>query len=66
MDISTVALRLVCGGVLDRLPGLTIVLANLGGVLPFVVERIEHYWSRMHAGERPLPMPPREALRRLW
>lgn len=66
VDISTVALRLVCGGVLDRLPKLKIVLANLGGVLPFVLERIDFYWSRMHAGERPLSVPPREALRRFW
>lgn len=66
VDISTVALRLVCSGVLDRLPGLKIVLANLGGVLPFVVERLDYYWQRMHAGERPLPVPPREALRRFW
>jgi predicted TIM-barrel fold metal-dependent hydrolase len=66
VDISTVALRLVCGGVLDRLPDLKVVLANLGGVLPFVVERLDYYWNRMHAGERPLPVAPREALRRFW
>ena len=66
VDISTVALRLLCAGTLDRLPRLRIVLANLGGVLPFVMERLEQYWSRVHAGKRPLPVPPREALRRFW
>ena len=66
VDISTVALRLACGGALDRLPKLRIVLANLGGVLPFVMERLEHYWSRVHAGAQSLAQPPREALRRFW
>jgi predicted TIM-barrel fold metal-dependent hydrolase len=66
VDIATVALRLLCSGALERLPGLRIVLANLGGVLPFVLERLEQYWSRVHAGKRALPVPPREGLRRFW
>lgn len=66
VDISTVALRLACNGTLDRLPKLRIVLANLGGVLPFVLERLDQYCSRVHAGAKPLPEPPREVLRRFW
>lgn len=66
VDVSTVALRLLCGGTLERLPDLKIILANLGGVLPFVMERLEQYWSRVHAGARPLSQPPRDALRRFW
>lgn len=66
VDISTVALRLLCGGTLDRLPNLKIILANLGGVLPFLLERLEQYWGRVHAGGRPLAVAPREALRRFW
>lgn len=66
VDISTVALRLLCNGTLDRLPKLQIVLANLGGVLPFLVERLDEYWARMHAGTHPLDIRPGEALRRFW
>jgi predicted TIM-barrel fold metal-dependent hydrolase len=66
VDISTVALRLACNGTLERLPGLRVVLANLGGVLPFLVERLDEYRARMHAGARPLKVPPKEALRRFW
>lgn len=66
VDISTVALRLLCAGTLERLPKLRLVLANLGGVLPFLLERLEQYWARVHAGRRPLDAPPREALRRFW
>ena len=66
VDISLVALRLLCNGLLFRKPGLQVILANLGGVLPFVSERLQQYWERVHAGPRPLPVPPEEALRRFW
>lgn len=66
VDISIVALRLLCGGALFRKPGLQVILANLGGVLPFVSERLQQYWERVHAGPRPLPVAPEEALRRFW
>jgi predicted TIM-barrel fold metal-dependent hydrolase len=66
VDLSTVALRLLCARTLEQLPRLRIVLANLGGVLPFVMERLDQYWTRMHAGSRPLAEPPRLALRRFW
>ncbi len=66
VDISTVALRLLCAGTLDRFPDLKIVLANLGGVVPFIMERLDQYWSRTYAGARPLEQSPREALRRFW
>lgn len=36
------AVRLVFGGVLDRHPGLRIVLAHGGGVLPWIVGRLDH------------------------
>jgi predicted TIM-barrel fold metal-dependent hydrolase len=52
--------------VLDRIPNLKIVLSNLGGVLPFIVGRLDQYWGRVHAGARTLPQPPSEALRRFW
>jgi len=67
VDLSLVALRLLCGGLLDRWPKLDVVLANLGGVFPFIVERLDQYWERVHAGgKKPLPVPPTEALRRFY
>ena len=66
VDIALVALRLLCNGTLFRKPDLQVILANLGGVLPFVSERLQQYWERVHAGPRPLPVPPEEALRRFW
>ncbi len=66
VDLSLVALRLLASGILDKYPRLRVVLANLGGVFPFIVERLEGYWERVHAGERPLPVRPIEALRRFY
>jgi predicted TIM-barrel fold metal-dependent hydrolase len=66
VDIAVAALRLLCSGALERRPGLRVILANLGGVLPFVTERLDQYWHRVHAGTRDLPVPPVEALRRFY
>lgn len=66
VDVSLVALRLLSGGVLDRHPHLRVILANLGGVFPFILERLDLYWERVHAAERPLPVRPRDALRRFF
>lgn len=66
VDISIVALRLLCSGALKQRPGLRVILANLGGVLPFVAERLDQYWSRVHAGGDVLDQMPREALRRFY
>jgi len=66
-DISVAALRLLYGGSLDKRPKLRVILANLGGVLPFLTERLEEYWRRVHAGDLSTAMPPPvEALRRFY
>jgi predicted TIM-barrel fold metal-dependent hydrolase len=66
VDLSLVALKLLASGRLDTHPRLPVILANLGGVFPFILERLEGYWARVHAGERPLPVRPLEALRRYY
>lgn len=66
VDLSLVALRLLLAGSLDRFPGLRVILGNLGGVVPFIVERLDQYWERVHAAERPLPVTPTQALRRFF
>ncbi len=66
VDLSVVALRLLATGILDRYPKLPVILANLGGVFPFIIERLDQYWERVHAAERPLPVRPVEALRRYY
>jgi predicted TIM-barrel fold metal-dependent hydrolase len=66
VDLSLVALRLLASGRLEHYPALPVILGNLGGVFPFVIERLEGYWERVHAGARPLPVRPLQALRRYY
>jgi aminocarboxymuconate-semialdehyde decarboxylase len=49
---SVAAARLVFSGVLDRLPGLNIVVPHLGGVLPYLVQRMEDFGA--WGAEQPL------------
>ena len=66
VDLSLVALRLLSSGTLEKYPKLRVILANLGGVFPFIVERLDQYWERVHAAEKPLPVRPGAALRRFF
>jgi 6-methylsalicylate decarboxylase len=61
------ALRLVLSGMTVRYPHIRVIVPHLGGTLPFLLERLEHYVD----GERPkgaIPFagPMRDQLRRLW
>ncbi len=42
LETTLAAAQLVFGGVLDRFPGLKICLSHAGGVLPFLLGRLEH------------------------
>ncbi len=57
---SLVVARLVLSGALDRLPHLDLIATHLGGVLPFVAERLD---SRGRGGARPFSAYLRD---RLW
>ena len=53
MELTLGACELVFGGVLDRYPNLKICLVHAGGVLPFLLGRLEHGQSvRPEARER--------------
>ena len=52
LESSALAAQLVFGGVLDRYPGLKVCLSHAGGVLPFLIGRLEHGQSaRPEAGD---------------
>ncbi len=42
-DTTIAASRLICSGLIDRSPGLRISFAHLGGLLPFVGDRIDYF-----------------------
>ena len=63
---TTVALsHLVFTGVLDRFPGLRLLLAHGGGYLPTYLGRSDHAWQ-VRPDARGCARPPSEYLRRLW
>ncbi len=45
-SLITAAMRLICGGVLDRHPSLRIVMSHLGGGIASVVPRIDNFQNK--------------------
>src|SRR5690606_6097462 len=54
---ALVAARMIQSGLLDRVPDLELILTHLGGILPFLIDRLD----RRHAG--PTRHPPAHYLR---
>lgn len=48
-EVSLHALRLICSGLFDELPGLRIILGHLGEALPFWLWRLDNMWERAPA-----------------
>jgi aminocarboxymuconate-semialdehyde decarboxylase len=44
-DTATAAAHLIFSGVLDRFPGLDVVLPHAGGAFPFLAGRLNHGWK---------------------
>jgi aminocarboxymuconate-semialdehyde decarboxylase len=72
VEDTAVALRLIMAGMLDRYPRLKIIVPHLGGVLPFVAQRIDDLTGHSVARQRPddqapaIQGPPSAYFRRLW
>ena len=49
-ELIAAILRLVCGGVLDRFPGLNVVMSHLGGGITSMVGRIRDYQDKAFWG----------------
>jgi predicted TIM-barrel fold metal-dependent hydrolase len=64
VDLSVVALRILAYGRLERYPRLDVILANAGGVLPYVTKRLDHFWAKAPAGVKLFTSPPSSAIRR--
>jgi predicted TIM-barrel fold metal-dependent hydrolase len=66
VDLAWAALRLLASGALVACPRLTVIIANLGGVLTALSERLDEYWRRVHAGTVGMAEEPTRALRRMY
>jgi aminocarboxymuconate-semialdehyde decarboxylase len=58
--------HVIMGGVLDRHPGLDIVIAHGGGFLPFYAGRMDHAWKVRPEVRRLTADAPSSYLKRLW
>jgi predicted TIM-barrel fold metal-dependent hydrolase len=65
-DTSTATLRLILGGLFDRHPDLEVILGHVGGVLPYIVGRIDYESGRIPGGTGALTTAPSEHLRKLY
>jgi aminocarboxymuconate-semialdehyde decarboxylase len=61
-QISQNVLTLILSGVLDEFPGISFQVVNLGGTIPFVIERMEAI-ARHRNPQSPFPA---QSLRKLW
>jgi aminocarboxymuconate-semialdehyde decarboxylase len=66
METTVAAAHLVLAGVLDRHPGLEVVLAHGGGALPALRGRLRHGWSAVAPAAARLREDPEASLRRLY
>jgi predicted TIM-barrel fold metal-dependent hydrolase len=64
-DTSTATLRLILDGLFDRHPDLQVILGHVGGVLPYIVGRIDYESGRIPGGTGALTTAPSEHLRKL-
>ncbi len=66
LSTGTAAATLIFGGVLDRHPGLKVVLAHGGGTLPYGIGRLDHGFGAGRAGTSTSAERPSAYLRRFW
>ncbi|MEC7490448.1 MAG: amidohydrolase family protein [Pseudomonadota bacterium] len=64
---TTIAVhRLIFDGIMDRYPGLRILLAHGGGYLPAYSGRIDHVWGARDDGRIKINKPPTSYLKKMW
>ncbi len=66
VDTSLAALDLVFAGILDEVPDLEVVHPHLGGVLPYLAQRIDHEYAQPWALGKELERPPSAYLPRFY
>ena len=66
VDTSFALLRLILSGILERYPRLQIVMPHIGGVLPYMIGRIDHQTEVMGRAREQITQPPSAYLRRVY
>lgn len=65
-DTSSATLRLVFDGIFERHPDLKMILGHAGGVIPYLLGRIDYESSRIPGGLGALSTAPSEQIRNLY
>jgi predicted TIM-barrel fold metal-dependent hydrolase len=65
-DTSTAILRLVLDGLFERHADLKVIMGHVGGVVPYLLGRIDYESSRIPGGLGSLTVAPSEHLRKLY
>jgi predicted TIM-barrel fold metal-dependent hydrolase len=66
VDSSIAMLRLILGGVLERYPALQVVHPHLGGILPYIMGRVEEQTEQKRRGREYITKPPATYYRRVY
>lgn len=66
MDTTLAAAKLVFSGVVERFPGITWVLAHLGGAVPYLAERLDRGYRAFPECRAHIDRPPSEYLRAFY
>lgn len=66
MDTSTTALRLIFGGLYDRYPNLKLIVAHVGGLIPYLIGRIDFQSAAWPGGRGALKVLPSDHIRKLY
>lgn len=66
VETSIAVSRFILSGVLERYPGIKMLVAHAGGVLPYLAARLDVSWRGDDEAQKRLTKPPSEALACLW
>ncbi len=66
IDSSLALLRLILGGMIERHPGLKIVMPHAGGILPYMIGRIDYQTEVMGRKSGHISRPPSEYLKEIY
>lgn len=66
VDTSFALLRLILGGVLERHPSLHVVMPHAGGILPYIIGRVDHQTETLGRGRENISRPPSSYLKDVY
>ena len=66
VELCIAVVRLVMGGVMDRFPNLKLIIAHLGGAIPYLAERVENCYEAYPECQENISGPAKDYLKRLY